>query len=131
MAHGDTAKRKLLKELNESPIIEMACKKSGVHRSSYYRWLKYDEEFEEAARVAIDASSGKVSDLAVSQLISLIQEKDFRAIIYWLSRRHPDFATQPIKRRTGRHMIDPSEAVLKAFGLLAKNKDGKKRNRFM
>lgn len=131
MVRTDAAKRKLLKELNETPIIEVACKNAAVPRSTYYRWLKEDEEFEEAAIAAINVSSSRISDLAVSQLISLIKDKDFKSITYWLTRRHPEFAAQPMKTQQHRGAIDPIAAVLRSYGLLSKKKDGTKHNRFM
>lgn len=131
MARGDAKKKKLLKELQESPIVQVACKKAGVDRSTYYRWLKTDEEFEEAAMEALKVSGDKVSDLAQSQLISLIKGGSFQATVYWLSRRNPEFAKQPTQVRQTKGLIDPVAAILRGYGLLIQNKDGTRRNRFL
>ena len=46
-------KEALIKSLSEMPIIEIACKRAGVGRASYYRWLKEDSEFLKKSRQCV------------------------------------------------------------------------------
>ena len=89
-----TAKDQLLDELKKSPIIQVACQKSGVSRATYYRWRKEDVSFAEVADQALAESTALMNDVAESQLISAIKEKNMTAIIFWLKNRHSAFATR-------------------------------------
>jgi len=55
----DNKKRDLLEALEKSlGIVTTACKQVGIHRDTYYEWLKKDKEFKRKVRelenVAID-----------------------------------------------------------------------------
>jgi len=81
-------KRALLVKLRATPIVEVACKQAGVPRSTFYRWCKDDEEFAEACDDAIEQSAGMINDMAESQLINAIKEKNMTAIMFWLKHHH-------------------------------------------
>lgn len=89
-----TGKEALLAELKKSPIIQVACQKSGVSRATYYRWRKEDEAFAETADQAITESTGLMNDMAESQLLSAIRDRNLTAIIFWLKHRHAAYATR-------------------------------------
>jgi transcriptional regulator of acetoin/glycerol metabolism len=36
-------KNALIEALKEMPIVQIACKKAGVGRATYYRWLQEDQ----------------------------------------------------------------------------------------
>jgi hypothetical protein len=76
----DMDKKKMLRALAKSPIVEVACKQISLPRTTYYRWRKDDEEFAEACDVALEESAGRINDLAESQLISAIKEQNMTAI---------------------------------------------------
>lgn len=101
---SDADKQKLLKELRQSPIVQVACKRSGVGRASYYRWRKTDEAFAKAADEALAAGQSYISDLAESQLIAAIRERNLGAVTYWLKHHHPDYATRV--ELEARHKLD-------------------------
>ncbi len=95
MSRNQTAdKKKLLERLRKTPIVEVACKQAGVPRSTYYRWRKDDEGFEAACDEVIEESTGIVSDIAESQLISAIKEKNMTAIMFWLKHHHRAYRTR-------------------------------------
>lgn len=87
-------KKKLLLRLVKTPIVEVACTQAGVPRSTYYRWRKRDEKFAEACDEALEESTGRINDLAESQLISAIKEQNMTAIIFWLKHHHNRYATK-------------------------------------
>lgn len=43
----------LLEHLEKTPIIQIACEKSGIGRSTYYRWIDQDKKFAKSARQAL------------------------------------------------------------------------------
>lgn len=89
MSRNQTSdKKKLLEKLAKSPIVEVACKQAGIPRSTYYRWRKSDEKFCADCDGAIEQSAGLINDMAESQLISAIKEKNMTAIIFWLKNHH-------------------------------------------
>ena len=89
-----TDKKKLLLRLAKTPIVEVACTQSGVPRSTYYRWRKRDEKFAEAFDEALEESTGRINDLAESQLIAAIKEQNMTAIIFWLKHHHKRYTTR-------------------------------------
>jgi len=84
-------KSNLLKQLEKTPIIEAACKQVGLPRSTYYRWRKEDESFAEICDETIELSVGRVNDLAESQLINAIKDRNMSAITFWLKHHHPSY----------------------------------------
>jgi ACT domain-containing protein len=87
-------KAKLLDRLRRTPIVEVACKQAGVPRSTYYRWRKASKRFREACDEAITEGSGLINDMAESQLINAIKEKNMTAITYWLKSHHKAYANK-------------------------------------
>ena len=43
----------LLEQLEKTPIVQIACEKSGVARSTYYRWMQSDKVFARQSREAL------------------------------------------------------------------------------
>lgn len=87
-------KEKILEQLRRTPIVQVACSQVGIGRASYYRWRKEDKEFAKVADEALYEGKLFVNDIAESQLISAIKDKNMTAIIYWLKHNHPDYKTR-------------------------------------
>lgn len=87
-------KVELLEKLKETPIVELACRKVGVARATYYRWRVNDEKFAKEAELSLEAGSALVNDMAENQLLIAIKEQNMTAIIYWLNHHHPAYATK-------------------------------------
>lgn len=87
-------REKFLEELKRIPIIQAAAEKSNLSRNTIYRWRKEDEKF----RVEMDKSMEEgvefVNDLSEVQLLSLIQNQDWRAISFWLRLRNPKYKSK-------------------------------------
>lgn len=90
----DQQKEDILKILKENPIVEIACRKIGVARSSFYRWKQEDKEFAKAVDEAVSQGYLIINDLAESQLVSAIKNTNIRAIIFWLKAHHKAYATK-------------------------------------
>jgi ACT domain-containing protein len=84
----------LLERLKTSPIIEIACKKVGIARATYYRWRQVDKDFAKAADAALQEGKLLINDMAESQLINQIRDKHMTAIIFWLKHHHQDYANR-------------------------------------
>ncbi len=84
-------KERLLEQLQKTPIVEAACKKIGLPRSTYYRWRKDDEDFADACDETIEISISRINDLAESQLINAIKEQNMSAITFWLKHHHSGY----------------------------------------
>lgn len=88
----DEEKNTLLDNLRQMPIVELACKKTGIGRSTFYRHKKEDKEFSRAVEEAIQEGESLISDLSESQLISLIRDGNFQAIQLWLKHHHKKYS---------------------------------------
>jgi len=87
----DRVQKEFLEELKQIPVVQIACKKCNVSRNSVYRWRKEDKEFAKHMDEAIQEGEDVMSDLGESQLLTLMKEKNFPAIKFWLSHRNPKF----------------------------------------
>ncbi len=81
----------LVEQLKKTPIVQVACEKTNVGRSTYYRWRAEDKEFAKQADEALQEGNLLVNDLAESQLISAIKDQNMTAIIFWLKTHHIDY----------------------------------------
>lgn len=86
--------KKICEELRQHPIIEYACKKSGVSRAQYYRWMKEDPQFAEEVQKAKQEGLEVMNDFAESKLLTGITNDNLSAIFYWLKHRHPDYSNK-------------------------------------
>lgn len=80
-----------LEELKKIPIVLVACEKSGVSRNSIYRWKREDKDFSKYMDEALAEGEALVNDMSESQLLTLIKEKNWSAISFWLRHRNPKF----------------------------------------
>ena len=127
-------KKRLLEQLKKFPVVEIACSKTGVGRATYYRWRKSDTDFDEACDEAIMLSAGFINDLAESQLISSIKERNMTAIIFWLKHHHGAYTTRielnaRIKQESQILTEDQAQQVANALrlaGLLQTTGDGQR-----
>ena len=87
-------KEMLLELLKKTPIVQIACEKVGIGRATYYRWRKDDPEFTKKSDQALFDGNLLVNDMAESQLMSAIKDKNMTGIIFWLKHHHPAYATK-------------------------------------
>lgn len=86
-------KELLLEQLKRTPIIQIACEKIGIARATYYRWRK-DQKFASLADSSLGEGNQLINDMAESQLLSSIRDKNLTAIIFWLKNHHSAYATR-------------------------------------
>ena len=85
-------KEKVLGYLVKMPIVQIACERASVGRATYYRWRNDDKEFKKAADQALRDGELFINDLSESQVITLIKDKSWSAISFWLRHHHPKYA---------------------------------------
>ena len=84
----------LLEQLEKTPIVQIACEKSGVARSTYYRWMQSDKVFAKQSREALLKWVAMMNDLAESQLLKAIKDGNMTAISFWLRSRHSAYGNK-------------------------------------
>lgn len=84
MKNDNKLKEELIEVLSKNPIIQPACDRCGISRSTLYRWKDKDKKF--AVRVEKSISDGRtlVTELAESKLMNAIKNENLGAIIFWL-----------------------------------------------
>jgi hypothetical protein len=90
----DEGKKAFLEHLIKTPIIQVACTKANIGRTTVYRWRKEDTEFAFAMDATLQEGYEFVSDIAESQLISLIKKGNFNAVAYWLKHNRNRYGTK-------------------------------------
>lgn len=84
-------KKMLIAALKETPIVQIACKKAGVSRATYYRWKNEDAVFLKQSGKAIQEGIDFINDMSESQVTQLIKEKKLPAISLWLKNNNPRY----------------------------------------
>jgi hypothetical protein len=116
-------KLRIIEQLQSMPIVELACKRAGVPRATYYRWLKADADFAQKCREALELSTQTVNDIAESQLITAIQERSMTAITFWLRNHHASYQSTlklvgNITNETAALTSEQEELISKALRLV-------------
>jgi len=83
--------KQFFEELRKVPIVQVACEKTGLSRNSIYRWKKEDKEFSEKMDQAMADGVAFVNDMSESQLLTMIKEKNWSAISFWLKHRNDNY----------------------------------------
>lgn len=87
----DRASKQFLEELRKVPIVQVACEKTGISRNSVYRWRREDKKFAEDMDTAMAEGVAFVNDMSESQLLTMIKEKNWSAISFWLRHRNDNY----------------------------------------
>lgn len=112
----------LLEQLKKTPVVQMACEKTQIGRTTYYRWRREDTTFSEAADEALAEGKLLVNDVAESQLLVAIKEGNFPAVTYWLRHHHPSYANKielNASMKIDEHLSPEQEAAVRAALRLA------------
>ncbi len=80
-----------LEELKKVPIVQVAAEKTNVSRNSVYKWRKVDTDFAVKMDEALKEGEDLVNDISESQLLTMIKDKEWSAISFWLRHRNPKY----------------------------------------
>lgn len=102
-----------LDELRKVPIVQVACEKTALSRNSVYRWRKEDPAFAKRMDEAMADGVALVSDMSESQLLTLIKEKNWPAISFWLRHRNDNYKNKlEITTKDDPEELTPSQAKI-------------------
>ena len=110
-------KKRFDKAFKENPITSSVCKKIGVARSTFYRWLEEDHEFKEEIEIALDIGRNRMIDVAESKLLSKVNEGDQRAVEFYLKNNSKRYVTPTVRFVVNQHNLeikDLEEKIRKA-----------------
>ncbi len=122
----DKDKGSVLEYLRKMPIVQIVCERAGIARATYYRWRSEDKEFKKSADQAMRDGEMFVNDLSESQVISLIKDKNWPAISFWLKNHHPKYAEKirveaSISQVDERLTPEQEKTVRRALSLIAQS----------
>ena len=80
--------RKMVEYLERTPVVESACSKLDISRSTYYRWMESDLDFKKDIEQALEQGRSVVDDVAESHLISGIKDGNMGAVKFWLANNN-------------------------------------------
>jgi len=108
-------------ELAKTPIVEVVCKRSGISRATFYRWRKDDKGFAEITDEALVDGTKIINDMAESQLISAIRDKNLTAIIFWLKNHHNTYKpkVEVTAKLNEEELTEEQQSVIKRALILA------------
>lgn len=100
-------------ELEKVPIVQVACEKCGISRNSIYRWRKADKGFCKKMDESLANGVALVNDMSESQLLTLIKEKNYSAISFWLRHRNDNYMDKiEVTTREESEALTPSQAKI-------------------
>jgi len=103
----------LIEQLKKTPVVQIACEKTSIGRSTYYRWLENYPEFAKKAVKAIKEGEALVSDLAESQLLTAIRDGNLTAIIFYLKNHNPTYSDKvELTHRTSKEELTVEQKKL-------------------
>lgn len=102
-----------LEEIAKVPIVQVACEKIGLSRNTVYRWRKEDPEFAFKMDTAMADGVEYINDVAESQLLSMVKEKNFPALSFWLRHRHSTYkAKLEVTTKEDNDELSPEQAEI-------------------
>lgn len=107
--------KEFLEQLKKIPIVQVACEKVGLSRNTVYRWRNEDQDFRKEMEIALQEGEDLVNDMSENQLFSLIRDKNWSAISFWLKHRNPKFRERVEvsgKLTTETKTLTPEEEIL-------------------
>lgn len=87
----DKIKEMILDHLQKMPIIQLVCEKAGIARATFYRWIDQSPNFKKDVEQASQEGHRRISDLAESKLIKLINNDNLGAIIFYLRSQNKKY----------------------------------------
>jgi len=126
-------KQRFLEELRKTPVVQVACQKAGIGRTTYYRWRKEDKEFAVHADEALSEGRVVVNELGEAQTISLMKDRNMHAIRFWLTHNDPRYSnkleiTGNLLHSTDELSPEQAELLKKAVKLAIPTNDYEPRN---
>ncbi len=94
MKNKKETKELIIQQLKKTPIIQIAVKKAGIGRATFYRWKINDKKFAKTVDESIIEGLLLINDVAESQLISAIKDRNLTSIMFWLRHNHKTYSNK-------------------------------------
>ena len=111
----DRTKDLVLEQLRRVPIIQVVAEKVGVSRTTIYRWRDESEKYRKDLELALAEGEALINDLGESQLLTLMKDKHWPSIQFWLRHRNPKFRERvevTAKFQTPQEELTPEQQVI-------------------
>ena len=100
-------------ELEKVPIVQVACEKTNLSRNTIYRWRKEDSIFAKKMDESLSIGVSLINDMSETQLLTLIKEKNWSAISFWLKHRNDNYKNKvEITTKGDDEELTPSQAKI-------------------
>lgn len=95
--------KKMVEYLERTPVVESACSKLGIARSTHYRWMESEPEYKNDIERALQQGRSVVDDVAESHLISGVKNGQIGAVKFWLANNNDRYkrSVQIVKQEMG------------------------------
>lgn len=103
-------KRRLLRELEVTPIVDRACKKVGIARATFYRWCESDRSFYYLSELSRGKGRDKLNDYVESKLLENVKNGQQAAIQFWLSNNSKNYRSTNISWQKRLKHLETEEA---------------------
>lgn len=107
MKFGPKITEQFCEELKKVPNIRYACKKLGIDRSTFYRWIMKHFVFHQRIIDALSIGREGINDAAESVIITGVQNGDVKCSTYWLGHNHERYV--PVERVRYLQHLDKSD----------------------
>lgn len=84
-------KYEFVQHLKRNPNIEWASQRTGIHRSTIYRWIDEDRDFKKMLGYALKEGVSVMNDIMESLLLQAAKKGKIPAITFWLRNHHPAY----------------------------------------
>jgi len=108
-------KKIFLEQLKKTPTIEQSCQKVGISRMTILRWRKASKKFDRGVEEGLREGRDFVSDVAETQMFSLISQGKSEMIKYFLSHNNTRYRDKLELSGTVSTKDEPLTAAQKAL----------------
>lgn len=84
MARHSDDKSKLIRILEETPLVNYACKKVGIGRTTFYRWMHSNPDFRREVERALESGRAQWNEVAESSLMKNVKNGMMDAVKFYL-----------------------------------------------
>lgn len=92
MAKHSDERSKLIQLLSENPFISAACRKVGISRQTFYRWMRSDPEFKRKVELATIDGRIQMEEIAEAVITNAMKKGDQSAARYYLGHNSMRYA---------------------------------------
>lgn len=113
------ALKQLVAELEKNYLLQRACSKLGLTRSTVYRWMQEDPAFAAELRAAQGIGRRFMSDYVESKLLKNVEDQNQRAIEFWLKSNNERYRSheKALQRRIDglKEQLREAQSALAAY----------------